>query len=79
MTQLSRPDYVMGKLLYFLGRFSPAQRLDFMRRALVEVGKLPGGYGVEVGEVRAADALDPQPAALPAPSRRRRIGRRSTP
>jgi hypothetical protein len=79
MTRLSRPDYVMGKLLYFLERFSPAQRLDFMRRALVEVGKLPGGYGVEVGAVRPVDASDPQPPALPAPSGRRRIGGRSRP
>jgi hypothetical protein len=54
MTRLSKPDYVMGKLLYFLRRFSPQARLDFMRRALVEVGKLPGGYGVEVHDVRPA-------------------------
>jgi hypothetical protein len=78
VTRLSRPDYVLAKVLYFLGRFSPAQRLAFMRRALVEVANLPGGYGVEVGAVRPGDASDPQPA-LPAPSRRRRIGRRSAP
>jgi hypothetical protein len=79
MTRLSRPDYVLHKLLYFLGRFSPAARLDFRRRALIEVAKLPGGYGVEVGKVRPAYASDPQPPALPAPSTRRRIGRRSRP
>jgi hypothetical protein len=73
MTRLSKPDYIMGKLLYSLGRFSPAQGLDFMRRALLEVGKLPGGYGVQVGQVRPADASDPQPVVLPAPSRPRRI------
>jgi hypothetical protein len=80
VTRLSKPDYVMAKLLYFLGRFSPDQRMAFMRRALVEVGKLPGGYGVDLGEVPSAGPVDPQ-SALPAPegpARRHRI-RRSSP
>jgi hypothetical protein len=71
-----RDEYVMQKLLYFLERFSPAQRLDFLQRAVIEVAKLPGGLDV------AAQVVDPQPAgtrqpALPAPATRRRIGRRS--
>jgi hypothetical protein len=46
-----------------------------MRRALIEVAKLPGGYGVDLGEVPSAGPADPQPPALPPPARRRRIGR----
>jgi hypothetical protein len=75
MTPRNRKDaYVMAKLLYFLVRFSPAQRLDFLLRAVVEVAKLPGGLGVEVSVVDARPA-SPQPPALPAPARR--ITRRS--
>jgi hypothetical protein len=79
--RLSKPDYVLNKLLYFLARFSPAARLEFMRRALVEVARLPGGYGVDISAVRPAGPADPLPPALPAPTaaaKRRRIGRGRT-
>jgi hypothetical protein len=65
----------MQKLLYFLGRFTPAQRYDFLLRAVVEASKLPGGLGVEVSVVDTRTG--PQLPALPAPAPRRRIARRS--
>jgi hypothetical protein len=76
MTHLSKAEYVMGKLLYFLGRFSPQARQEFMRRALLEVAKRPGGYGEEF-DVRPP-APGPRLPALPAPAapgRRRRISK----
>jgi hypothetical protein len=84
MTRMSKPDYVMAKLLYFLGRFTPEARLAFMRKALVEVSKLPGGYGTGVENSTlhgapgsdishlAALPVENSTPALPAPSGQRR-------
>jgi hypothetical protein len=75
VTRNRKDAYVMQKLTYFLARFTPDQRLDFLQRAVIEVSKLPGGLGVEVQVVDPHPAGTQQPPALQAPTKRRRIDR----
>jgi hypothetical protein len=83
MTRNRKGEYVMQKLMYFLDRFTPAQRADFLRRAIIETSKLPGGLdfgGVAPDfEVNVArPSRDTEQSALSAP-RRRPIGRSTKP
>jgi hypothetical protein len=70
----SRHDYVVSKITYHLARFSPEQRLSILREVAAELQAMEAGRR-SCGEARVVpDPARAQPA-LPAPGRRRRIGR----
>jgi hypothetical protein len=57
--------YVMSKLMYFLARFTPEQRADFLLRAAIEASQLPDPWARHSDvEVRVYPAA-PQELGVP--------------
>jgi hypothetical protein len=68
----SREQYVVGKIVYHLGRFSPEQRIDILRQV---AARLAGQAACDM-EVRVARPSSRGGFALSRDTGRRRIGRR---